>query len=106
MSFAILFTPTARNMLAAIKNVATRRTILGKIQGLTADPEHQGKPLVYSLRGLRSIPAAGRYRIIYRVLRDRVVVLVLAVGERKEGDNRDIYELARTLLNTGLIDAG
>jgi mRNA interferase RelE/StbE len=106
MSFAVLFTPTARNMLAAIKNRATRTTILGTIQGLTVDPAHQGKPLVYSLRGLRSIPAAGRYRIIYRVLHDRVVVLVLVVGRRKEGDSRDIYELARKLLNTGLIDAG
>jgi mRNA interferase RelE/StbE len=105
MSFSVLFTPTARNMLAAIKNRSTRNIILAKIQGLTADPEHQGKPLVYSLRGLRSIPAAGRYRIIYRVLRDRVVVLVLAVGQRKEGDARDIYELARKLLNTGLVGA-
>ncbi|MBE3064875.1 MAG: hypothetical protein IMZ69_07645 [Spirochaetes bacterium] len=61
---------------------------------------------MYSLRGLRSIPAAGRYHIIYRVLRDKVVVLVLAVGQRREGDSRDIYELARKLLNSGLIDPG
>jgi hypothetical protein len=34
------------------------------------------------------------------------VVLVLAVGQRREGDSRDIYELARKLLSSGLIDPG
>ncbi|MBE9051374.1 type II toxin-antitoxin system RelE/ParE family toxin [Nostocales cyanobacterium LEGE 11386] len=59
---------------------------------LKTDPEKQGKPLVDKLKGYRSIRAVGqRYRIIYKVELDKVVVLVVGLGMGKEGDKGDIY---------------
>jgi mRNA interferase RelE/StbE len=40
-----------------------------------------------------------RYRIIYGIREDEVLVHVLALGIRKEGDRKDIYQLARKLLS-------
>jgi mRNA interferase RelE/StbE len=57
------------------------------------------------LAGYRAVRAVGqRYRIIYRVERGLITVLVVAVGRRKEGDRKDIYELARRLLRQRLLD--
>ena len=60
--------------------------------------------LVEKLSGFRSVHAAGRYRIIYKVERQTVIIYVLAAGIRKEGDKKDIYEIAKKLLNAGLLD--
>jgi mRNA interferase RelE/StbE len=50
---------------------------------------------------IRSLRAAGqRYRILYKVERDRVVVYVVAPGLRRDGRSSDIYELARKLVDT------
>jgi len=45
-----------------------------------------------------------RYRIIYRVEDERVTVLVVALGIRKQGDKKDVYELAKKLLRSDLLD--
>lgn len=56
------------------------------------------------LMGFRSLRTVGqRYRIIYRVDRNRVLVIVVAVGLRKEGDRNDIYRLAQKLVRLRLI---
>ena len=56
------------------------------------------------LAGFRSLRAAGqRYRIIYWVERHRVLVMILAVGLRKDGDRSDVYRLAQRLLRLRLI---
>jgi mRNA interferase RelE/StbE len=57
------------------------------------------------LIGYRSIRTIGqRYRVIYKVDGEKVTVLVVTVGIRKEGDKKDAYELARRLMRQGLID--
>lgn len=75
-----------------------------KIEALRIDPDFQGKMLVRHLAGLRSLHTAGRYRIIYRVDGDTNLVSVLAAGIRKEGDRKDIYEVAKKLLRLGLLE--
>jgi len=45
-----------------------------------------------------------RYRILYKVKAERVIVVVVALGIRKEGDKRDIYRLAKRLMRLGLLD--
>ena len=62
---------------------------LGKLCG---EPE-RGKPLLLTLRGLRSL-RTGDYRIVYRVIESRVEILVVAVGHR-----RDVYARVRKLLD-------
>lgn len=92
-------------MLAAVGDRRTQQKIAARINTLASEPEKRGKPLQGELRGIRSLRAAGqRYRILYRLERDRVVVLVVAIGLRKEGGKRDVYSLARKLLRQRLLD--
>jgi mRNA interferase RelE/StbE len=60
--------------------------------------------LVQKLAGLRSIHVAGRYRVIYKIDEDSSAVWVLAAGIRKEGDQKDIYRIAKKLLKLGLLN--
>ena len=57
------------------------------------------------LSGYRTIRAVGqRYRIIYKVENEKVTVLVVALGIRKEGDKKDVYEQAKRLKQSGWLD--
>lgn len=103
MTYQVALTPTAVHLLEAIADRRIREQIRTRIDGLTHDPERQGKPMREELAGWRSLRAVGqRYRIIYRVDRRRVLVIVVAVGLRKEGDRQDIYRLAQKLIRLGL----
>jgi hypothetical protein len=65
----------------------------------------QGASLTRELAGFRDLRAVGqRDRVLYRVEERQRVVQVVAVGLRREGSRDDIYELARRLLRTGLIE--
>ena len=105
MTYQIEFTLQARKMLNDISDRRVREKIRERIDGLTQEPEKQGKPLFANLAGFRSLRAVGqRYRIIYQVQEERVIVFVMAVGLRKEGSGRDIYQLAKKLLRLGLLE--
>lgn len=92
-------------MLRSVSDRRVREILGRRIDGLARDPDRQGKPLTGELAGLRSLRAAGqRYRILYRVEAERVVVLVLAVGIRKQGDKKDVYALAKKLVRLRLLD--
>lgn len=106
MTWSIVLTLLARSMLEAIRDRRVRQSLRDRIDALRDDPEKQGKPLVGELAGFRSLRAVGqRYRIIYRVESERVVVFVVAVGMRREGSKSDIYALARKLLRLRLAEA-
>ena len=105
MTYTIEITPTALSMLKGIADSRVREKIRNRIDGLKKDPQKQGKPLLGNLAAYRSIRAAGqKYRIIYQVKNEKVVVLVLGLGIRKDGDKKDIYALAKKLLRLGLIE--
>lgn len=90
-------------MLKAVRDRRVRRLLARKIESLSEEPDKQGKPLTGELSGLRSVRSAGqRYRILYRVETERVVVLVVALGLRREGDRKDVYELARKIIRLRL----
>lgn len=104
MTWSVALTPVARRMLEGVSDRRVRRILRKRIDGLEDEPEKQGKPLIGELEGLRSLRAVGqRNRILYRVERERVVVLVVAVGIRKQGSKDDVYELARKLLRLRLL---
>ena len=104
VTYRIVVAPTAVRLLDAITDRRIRESIRTRMDSLAHDPELQGKPLKGELTGFRSLRAVGqRYRILYRVDRGKVLVLVVAVGLRKEGDRGDIYRLAQKLLRLGLI---
>lgn len=84
---------------------ATLRQIMAKIESLKAEPILMGKALKGPLKEFRSVRAAGqRYRIIYKIINEEVIVIIIAVGIRKEADKRDIYQLIKKYLKTGLIE--
>lgn len=102
--YTIKWTETALKLVASIHDQRIKRVISQRVDQLAATPEQQGKPLVGELAGFRSVRAVGqRYRIIYRVVRKEVVVTIVAVGRRKHGGTKDIYELARKLLKQRLL---
>lgn len=97
--YEIQLTPQALEMLADIKDKRQQQALMERIDKLKTDPQKQGKPLVDKLKGYRSLRAVGqRYRIIYKVEIDKVVVVVVGVGLRKEGDKGDIYALMEKFL--------
>jgi mRNA interferase RelE/StbE len=105
VTYRIVIVPSALKDLRTIKDLRVRRLILDRIDGLAKDPGKQGKPLIGTLSGYRSLRAAGqRYRIIYRIVDERIQILVLSIGLRREGDRRDVYQLFRRLIRLRLID--
>ena len=103
MTWQIVILPEAEEMGLAIKDLRIRQKLYERARELTQDPEKQGKPLTDELAGFRSVRAVGqRYRIIYRVLRDKGIVEVAMLGVRKEGSKEDVYTLASKLIRQGL----
>ena len=104
MTWRVLITPSALNMLKKVADQRVRKQISEAISGLSEDPDKKGKPLMGELTGYRSMRTAGqRYRVIYKIEKDQVIVVVVAVGRRKEGDRKDIYYLARKLFEQKLL---
>lgn len=90
MSWSVRYAASAARQIRKL-DPQVRRRIRAAIETLREDPE-RGKPLQLTLKGLRSWRTAD-YRIVYRIVADRIEILVLAVGHR-----RDVYErLGRTL---------
>jgi mRNA interferase RelE/StbE len=103
--FQIEITPTALGMINKVQDRRIRAKIIETIDGLAENPEKKGKPLTAELDGYHSVRAAGqRYRIIYRIDNEKIIVLVVAAGIRREGDRKDIFELAKKLIRARLLE--
>lgn len=99
MSYRIVLTTEAKQLLTDIQDRREQGILLNRLEELAENPEKQGKPLRGDLAGYRSIRAIGqRYRIIYQVVEQQVLVVVVALGRRKEGNRQDVYELASKLI--------
>ncbi len=86
-------------MLATIQDRREQEKLSERIDQLKVEPEKQGKALVDNLSGFRSVRAVGqRYRIVYKVEPAQILVLVVGIGRRKDGDKKDIYTLLQKLL--------
>jgi len=104
VKYQVIIYPNALKMLGDISDRRIQEKIRDRINTLVEDPEKQGKPLLGEFIGYRSLRAVGqRYHIIYRVEKNSVLVLVVALGIRKEGDKGDIYALAKKLLRLRLL---
>lgn len=104
MTYRIEITPIAFQALTDISDRRIQQKIRERIDGLAHDPDKQGKWLGGELASIRSLPAVGhRYRILYRVEHSKVLVLILTMGLRKEGDKKDVYEVAKKLIRLRLI---
>ena len=105
MKWKIRLTLPALQRLSSIENNRIKENISRRIDALEHLPEEQGKALHDELTGYRSIRAVGqRYRIIYKLEGEQVIVVVVTLGIRKEGDKKDVYALAKKLARLGLLD--
>jgi mRNA interferase RelE/StbE len=97
--YVVELTQLALEMLGSVKDRREQEKLRDRIDQLSTEPSKQGKALVDNLSGFRSVRAVGqRYRIVYQVIEQTVVVVVVGVGRRKDGDKKDIYtQLAKLL---------
>jgi mRNA interferase RelE/StbE len=80
--YSIEFTPAALRDLGSLPKDAQKR-IGKKIDTLVQNPRPAGAVAIKGGEGLLRL-RVGFYRVIYRVEDDRLVVLVVRVGHRKE----------------------
>ena len=105
MNWQVEFTKPALEQLQGITDKRIRGILFERAEALATDPENQGKPLRGELSGFRSLKVyRQRYRIIYRVEREKVIVVVIAIGIRKEGDRADVYQIVVRLIRSGHIN--
>jgi len=107
----VQWTETAAAMLGTLP-LKVRRGILDKAdQLLGSDPRKAHKALVGEVSGYYSLKYS-HYRALYSVdetpQSDGSTILVVTVtfvaaGNRKDGDKRDIYELASRLVKHGIV---
>jgi len=69
---------------------------------LAVEPEGYGLPLRGSLAGYWKHQFSN-HRVIYRTYPERNVVVVCAVGVRKQGDAEDIYRQLESVAKTGRL---
>jgi len=90
-AFAILFTRQAKRQVEKL-DPSFRKIVARAIKSLAANPV-KGKPLAYDLAGLYSLRTSD-YRIIYRIKEKELLIIVVAVGHRRE-----IYKNLKKLLS-------
>jgi len=81
----------------------TYEVIRDLIQSLEFEPDKKGEPLTGPLRGLFSLHYS-RFRIIYRIANDELVVFVVATGFHSSGSRKDIYKLLERAIESGSLD--
>jgi mRNA interferase RelE/StbE len=100
MEYQIQLIPLALSFLSKITDKRIQQEIRKRIEKLKIEPDKQGKALSGKLKGYRSVRAVGQiYRIVYRVEEAQIIVIVIGVGIRKQGDKKDIYALLEKLIN-------
>ncbi len=91
MTWAVSYTVTAQGAIRKL-DPGTRNRVRAAVEELAEDPL-RGKPLGFTLKGLRSW-RTGDWRIIYKAEAEKVVVVIVTVGHR-----RDVYERVSRLLS-------
>jgi mRNA interferase RelE/StbE len=101
VKYRIALTGRAKRQISDIKDVAQMREIQSRIDDLADNPE-LGKPLRRELTGYYSIRAGRqRYRIIYTIAEGRLIVTVVMIGQRREGDFDDVYNQMERIVRRG-----
>jgi len=89
--YSVFFTKEAKRNVEKL-DPSIKRIIKKAIESLAVNPA-KGKPLAYDLAGLHSLRTA-HYRVIYRIREKQLIIIVIAVGHRKE-----IYKRLKELLS-------
>jgi len=89
-AYRILFTKEAKKNIQKL-DPSIMKIVRKAIESLAVNPD-KGKPLAYELAGLRSLRTSD-YRIIYRIKEKELIIIVIALGHRKE-----VYKKLKELL--------
>ena len=81
--FTIEYLETVRDDLKSISKPDQIKIKFAINHKLSSNPIEFGKPLQYSLKGLRRL-RVGDYRVIFKIEESHHVVLVVKIGHRKE----------------------
>lgn len=90
--YSIFFTREAKRNIEKL-DPSIRKIVRKALESIAVNPA-KGKPLAYDLAGLYSLRTSD-YRIIYRLRKKELLIIVIAVGHR-----RDIYNKLKELLST------
>lgn len=83
MAYQVIIKPQAEKAILALPR-KDQRSVCKEITAIAADPKKAGvKPLRHELKGLWK-SRVGNYRIVFQVEEGRLLVLIVAVGDRKE----------------------
>lgn len=103
--FRVRLTESAKDHLRRIGKRYGKKTyeiIRDLIQGLELHPEQKGQALQGVLRGLYSLHYS-RFRIIYHIAREELVVLVVGAGYHRSDSRTDIYRLIERMVESGVL---
>ena len=89
-NYKLVLTPQAHRMYKKLP-AEVKSQCLPALDRIRKNPSI-GKPLLYLLKGYRSFRTAS-YRIVYKVESKRILVIVVAIGHRRE-----IYDKLKKLL--------
>ncbi len=100
--YSIAFTGDAFGDITALDG--SKRNKLKKVltKKLAMDPQGNGLPLRSPLNLYWKHEFAA-HRVIYRIYEEKRLVVVCAVGPRKQGDAADVYKQFQALAQTGKV---
>jgi mRNA interferase RelE/StbE len=100
--YSILFTGDALTDASALDGSIRNKLKKVLMKKLAGDPEGYGLPLRAPLQRYWKHEFAA-HRVIYRIYEDRRIVVICAVGPRKQGDAADVYRRFQALAETGKV---
>lgn len=80
--YRVYIKPSAATELEAISQKKDRQRIVSRIEDLADDPRPPGAQKLTGHHGYRI--RQGRYRIVYEITDDTLVVLVVKIADRKD----------------------
>ena len=83
MSYAISLGKKARKFLDNLTDAKLRSRFVEAIDGLAENPRPMGYKLLKASEGIHRI-RVGDYRILYVIQQERLLVLVVSIGGRKD----------------------
>jgi mRNA interferase RelE/StbE len=90
-TYRIRFADETKKEFRKIGHAARVDILAAVAKKLATKPNEYGEPLARDLAGYRKLPV-GQWRVVYYVEEGEVLVLVLAVGKRAEGDSENVYD--------------
>ncbi len=90
-NWQVALTGAAKMDLDALDN-SVQKPVAKALMKLSESPDRRGHALTGNLAGYRAmVVGKKKIRIVYRLEHDRVLVLVIAIGQRR---NKEVYEAA------------